>query len=160
LTTCPAVAARQSTSFQGGGVASHGLGLGQRESEQGGLRFPEVGQLRDQNISNDALPKESPAGRERRPPIPEVCASPRILRVGVRCGRPSCRRSRPWSAVAAATAFHLCFIPQSRQSYSGKGGSCCYRTPRRFAGMKGAHIALRPAEYVWLRPKAALCCPS
>jgi hypothetical protein len=25
-----------------------------------------------------------------------------------------------------------------------------------FAGMKGAHIALRPAEYVWLRPNAAL----
>jgi len=25
-----------------------------------------------------------------------------------------------------------------------------------FAGMKGAQIAFRPAEYVWLRPKAAL----
>jgi hypothetical protein len=25
-------------------------------------------------------------------------------------------REAPWSAVAAATAFRLCFMPQSRQS--------------------------------------------
>ncbi len=40
-------------------------------------------------------------------------------------------REAPWSAVAAATAFRLGFIPKSRNSQNEKGGSCCYRTPRR-----------------------------
>jgi len=39
-------------------------------------------------------------------------------------------RAAPWSAVAAATAFRLGFIPEWCMSKKRKGGSCCYRTPR------------------------------
>src|SRR5208282_4473456 len=42
-------------------------------------------------------------------------------------------REAPWTAVAAATAFGLRFIRQRRKGRRKKGGSCCYRTPRRFA---------------------------
>jgi hypothetical protein len=45
----------------------------------------------------------------------------------------NCGRSPPWSAVAAATAFRLRFILPRRKSDGNKGGSCCYRTPRRVA---------------------------
>jgi hypothetical protein len=41
--------------------------------------------------------------------------------------------AKPALAVAAATAFRLCFIPQSRKRSSEKGGSCCYRTPKLIA---------------------------
>jgi len=36
----------------------------------------------------------------------------------------------PWTAVAAATAFRPRFRPPMCK---GKSGSCCYRSPRRFA---------------------------
>src|SRR5208282_4414639 len=39
----------------------------------------------------------------------------------------------PWTAVAAATAFRLQFIRQRRDGRRKKGGSCCYRSPRRLA---------------------------
>src|SRR5208282_2309673 len=65
-------------------------------------------------------------------------------------------REALWSAVAAATAFRLCFIPQSRNHQNEKGGSCCYRTPMAsFARMKGAHIELPPTGRVRLRLRRA-----
>src|SRR5208283_1357862 len=39
-------------------------------------------------------------------------------------------REASLTAVAAATAFRLCLIRPSRKSQNGKGGSCCYRSPR------------------------------
>jgi hypothetical protein len=44
-----------------------------------------------------------------------------------------CGRSPPWTAVAAATAFGLRLRRQRRMGRRKKGGSCCYRSPRRFA---------------------------
>jgi hypothetical protein len=62
-----------------------------------------------------------------------VAATKPVLGVGVRRGRPCCRRSRLWSAVAAAAAFrsrcgHYPYALRFRKS-----GSCCDRTPKRFA---------------------------
>jgi len=50
---------------------------------------------------------------------------------------------KPWSAVAAATAFRHRFI---KQASKGKGGSGCYRTPRR-------HMEFLPLEG---RPKGVV----
>ena len=51
-------------------------------------------------------------------------------------------RSKPsWTAVAAATAFRLRFIRQKRDGRREQGGSCCYRSPRRFLiNSDGAHL--------------------
>jgi hypothetical protein len=56
----------------------------------------------------------------------------------------------PWSAVAAATAFRLCFIRQSRNRGKEKGGSCCYRTPRclRHSGFAKQSSAVAPRMVV------------
>ena len=37
----------------------------------------------------------------------------------------------PWTAVAAATAFRPRFTRPRRKARRMKGGSCCYRSPRR-----------------------------
>jgi len=39
----------------------------------------------------------------------------------------------PWSAVAAATAFPAIALARLGYEAKAEGGSCCYRTPRRFA---------------------------
>jgi hypothetical protein len=43
------------------------------------------------------------------------------------------RRSRPWIAVAAATAFLALTLARRRYEAEAEGDSCCYRNPRRFA---------------------------
>jgi len=57
-----------------------------------------------------------------------------------------------WSAVAAATAFlptPLAYLPNKPKA---EGGSCCYRTPRRFAHShrqrraQGAWASVRKAK--------------
>jgi len=51
-------------------------------------------------------------------------------------------REAPWSAVAAATAFPLWFIREWSESQNKKGGSCCYRTPRRASPAMQARKAI------------------
>ena len=58
------------------------------------------------------------AGAVREPPLRLMGANDLSL------------REAPGSAVAAATAFRLCFLTQSRNPQNEKGGSRCYRTPR------------------------------
>ena len=53
--------------------------------------------------------------------------------VGVWWWRPSCGRSPLWSAVAAATAFLVLAVARWRYEAKTESGSCCYRTPKRFA---------------------------
>jgi hypothetical protein len=65
----------------------------------------------------------------------------------------------PWSAVAAATAFSpLAHFPYEPKA---EGGSCCYRTPRRFrrsyfldSGAAGPLVSTHPVKHNLDKPKA------
>ena len=59
--------------------------------------------------------------------------APILFTWSLRIGNFEYGQSPPWTAVAAATAFRLRFVRQTSQERKLKGGSGCYRSPRRFA---------------------------
>ncbi len=70
-------------------------------------------------------------------------------------------RVAPWTAVAAATAFSLRVIRQRRMGWGKKGGSCCYRSPRRAAPAITFSTPCRQlSEQYWAMGSCFLTCPS